>query len=268
MMKDQVAGPSAGIAAGAMSVLLKIKGSERRTLRQIVYESLKLALMSGEFPPGRPLTVREVAELAGTSPMPVREAMKQLVSEGALQHLPNGLMRVALMSRAERDEAREIRAALEGLAVRRAARHAGPAEVAAIERLNRDMAGALADGDAGRAALCNREFHFAIYRAARSEQLSRMIEGLWMQNGPFLMLYTQSLKVDADAAAATLRTHGRIIRALRRHDPDAAERALRRDIGSTAELGAETTADAIADAKPNRKGAGIRRTKRRGRDKA
>ena len=119
-----------------MVLLPTLRITGRKTLQESVYESLKLALMSGEFAPGQPLTVRAVTELAGTSPMPVRDAMRRLVAEGALEMLPNGLMRVRLMDRVQRDEAREIRQAIEGLALRRAARLAMPSEIDRVEEIN------------------------------------------------------------------------------------------------------------------------------------
>ncbi len=222
-----------------MVMLPTLKITGRRTLQENVYESLKLALMSGEFTPGQSLTVRAVTELAGTSPMPVRDAMRRLVAEGALEMLPNGLMRVRLMDRAQRDEAREIRQSLEGLALRRAARLAMPGEIDEIEICNETMMQALADGDMRRSIATNREFHFAIYRAARAPALFQLIEGQWMQNGPFLMLYAEKF-LSGDRQAKSARTlHHRMIRALRTRDAEAAEQAVQQDIASTALLGAE-----------------------------
>ncbi len=222
-----------------MVVLPTLKITGRKTLQESVYESLKLALMSGEFAPGQPLTVRAVTDLAGTSPMPVRDAMRRLVAEGALEMLPNGLMRVRLMDRAQRDEAREIRQAIEGLALRRAARLAMPSEIDRIEEINEGMMQALATGNLRQAIFANREFHFAIYRTARAPALFQLIEGQWMQNGPFLMLYAERFLAGERQAKSARLQHQRMIRALRARDVEAAEQAVQADIASTALLGAE-----------------------------
>jgi DNA-binding GntR family transcriptional regulator len=222
-----------------MSMLPTLKVTGRKTLQENVYDSLKLALMSGEFAPGQQLTVRAITELAGTSPMPVRDAMRRLVAEGALEMQPNGLMRVRLMNLEQRDEAREIRQALEGLALRRAARFVTPDELAEIAARDAAMQQALAAGKLRQAIYHNREFHFAIYRAARAPALFQLIEGQWMQNGPFLLLYAETF-LATDRQAHNARTnHQSMLQALTERDADAAERAIEADIASTALLGAE-----------------------------
>lgn len=222
-----------------MATLPQLQVTRRKTLQENVYESLKLALMSGEFVPGQQMTVRAIAELAGTSPMPVRDALRRLVAEGALELLPNGQMRVRLMNREQRDEAREVRQALEGLALRRAARLAMPSDLEEMERWDKAMQEALAAGDVRQAIFCNRAFHFAAYRAAQAPALLALIESQWMQNGPFLMLYAETF-LATDRQARTARSiHGRMIRAIKARDPAEAEQAICADIASTALLGSE-----------------------------
>ncbi len=220
-----------------MRHLAGLRASGRKSLHQNVYEALKSALMSGEFAPGQQLTVREIAELAGTSAMPVRQAMGRLVSDGALQDLPNGSIRVCQMTREQRDEAREIRASLEGLALRRAATHATAQEIDETERINETMFGALSAGDFRLFVESNRAFHFSIYRAARSDKLFAMIEGLWMQNGPLLAQHTEYFIASRGRARQSKEIHMQMIRALRARNPDAAERAIHADIASMAPLG-------------------------------
>ncbi len=222
-----------------MSILGSLKNTKRTTLQHNVYELLKLALMSGEFRPGQPLTYREVAEMAGTSLMPVRGAIARLITDGALQHLPNGTIRVALLTHEQRSEAREIRASLEGLAIRRAAARISNAEILQIEHLNNAMWQALGARDVHQFVQQNREFHFAIYRAAHSDQLFNMIEGLWMESGPFLFLYSATFLTQHSHVRYSRDAHSQMIRALRAGDAEAAVRALQQDIASTEQLGDE-----------------------------
>ena len=62
---------------------------ERETLNERVYRELKNSIMAGSFKPGSELTLRSVADALGTSLMPVRDAMRRLVSERALEVLPS-----------------------------------------------------------------------------------------------------------------------------------------------------------------------------------
>jgi DNA-binding GntR family transcriptional regulator len=152
----------------------------RLTLQEQVYLALRNSLMVGSMTPGQGLTVRELAAQMGTSPMPVREAMRRLIAERALELLPNGTVRVRLMSDAERAESREIRTLLEGMAVARAASRIEPAEIVEGRRLNGAMRQAMTEGRLDDYILDNQRFHFMCYRAARSETLFEIIESLWV----------------------------------------------------------------------------------------
>ena len=90
----------------------------RLTLQERTYQAIKNALLSGELIAGQFVTIREIAEKMGTSPTPVREAIRRLLSEGAFELLPNGTVRVRQMTEEQRQHSREIRMLLEGIAVR------------------------------------------------------------------------------------------------------------------------------------------------------
>jgi DNA-binding GntR family transcriptional regulator len=233
----------------------------RSTLQESIYRGLKSALIAGDFEPGQQLTVRAIAEAAGTSPMPVREAMRRLVAERALEMLPNGTVRVCLMTIEHRAQAREIRMALEGLALRHAAARITEVELAELERLNGQINDAVRHGDAHAAVERNQAFHFAIYRAAHQDMLMDMIEALWAQNGPFVMAFLlDRLRVDgAKAMKHHMRFHPQIIEALRRRDADSAERAMRSDIGQTAVVTLAAEKNASERAKRPRPVAAARR---------
>lgn len=236
--------------------LKRIPKLARSTLQENVYRALKSALISGDFEPGQQITVRAIAEAAGTSPMPVREAMRRLVAERALEMLPNGTVRVCLMTAEHRAQAREIRMALEGLALRHAAARITEAELAELERINAQIMKAVDRRDPHAAVAHNQAFHFAIYRAARQDMLMDMIEALWAQNGPFVMAFLlERLRTDgAKSMRHHMRFHPAIIEALRRRDADAAERAMRSDIGQTAVVTLEAERSA-ADGAPARQAA-------------
>jgi len=207
----------------------------RLTLQEQVYQTLRTMLMVGGAVPGQGLTVRELSERMGTSPMPVREAMRRLIAERALELLPNGTVRVRLMSEAQRAESRDIRALLEGLAVSRAAEQVTPEEIAAAERLDAEMNRALAEERLDDYIVANQRFHFLCYRAARSDMLAEIIESLWVQNGPFLRLYAlDTLERRRQQGYIDLyQHHAALLAAFRARDGEAAAVALRNDLGRT-----------------------------------
>jgi DNA-binding GntR family transcriptional regulator len=206
----------------------------RQTLQEQVYRRLHRILITGEVVPGQVVTVRSFAEEFGTSPMPVREALRRLVAEGAFEPLPNGSLRVRMMSPTQREHSREIRALLEGVAVARAAERISPAELAAAVRSNEAMKSAVAQGDLKAASVANLEFHFVLYRAAQSEILTAIIERLWLQNGPFLMLHLLDYGGRPRAQRRELfAQHAIILDALARRDAAAAAAALVADLMQT-----------------------------------
>src|SRR5262245_48159616 len=77
---------------------------ERVTLQETAYQRLKKALLSGHLEPGRLLSLRSIALDLGTSVMPVRDAIGRLVSERAMELLPNRRLRIPTLSAAQADE--------------------------------------------------------------------------------------------------------------------------------------------------------------------
>lgn len=191
--------------------------------------------MSGRFAPGSHLTIRDLAAWLQVSPMPVREALRRLTSEGALEPLPSGATRIPLLDLSRLQELTEIRLALEGLAARRCAGLRTDAELQEIQSINAQMISAIRAKNISAETLLNEQFHFAVYRAARADNLLRMIEGLWLQIGPYIgKLLREDNQNDMRAVNAAGKSHSALIDALRRKDPDAAERALRADLAQGA----------------------------------
>jgi DNA-binding GntR family transcriptional regulator len=209
----------------------------RRTLQDNVYDYLREALMTGEFSPGQRLTVRGIAADIGTSIMPVREALRRLTSEGALEPLSTGAIRVPVFDLPKLQDLTELRLAVEGLAARRAATRMTGDDFKTLERCDREVQLAIASGDFVEEAKANEHFHFTIYRAAQSTDLLRIIESLWLQIGPYLTwLFKQGKWPARSHGTRAFRYHKDIESALRRRDGDQAETALRADLMTAAEV--------------------------------
>lgn len=84
-------------------------------LRQQVAENIRVAMLTGTFRPGDRLVERELCEMTGVSRTVVREALRQLESEGLVENIPNRGPIVARTSRADAKGIYEVRAYLEGL---------------------------------------------------------------------------------------------------------------------------------------------------------
>jgi DNA-binding GntR family transcriptional regulator len=195
------------------------------TLHERAYQQLKAALLSGGLKPGEPVTIRGLATDFGTSSMPVREAIRRLVSERALEMPNSRSVRVPPMSLNHFDQLVRTRIALEGEAAGLAATRISPESVTEIARINKEIRSLLASGDFAGALRGNQRFHHSIYAASENSVMTSLIETLWLQAGPYLNLLTDGAEFKGDFEA-----HEDVIRALRNRDREAARRAMRSDI--------------------------------------
>jgi DNA-binding GntR family transcriptional regulator len=193
-----------------------------------VYDSLRDALTSGRFVPGQKLSFRFIAGILGVSLMPVREAIRRLVAEGALEMMrPSRSVRVPLMTRDKLLELRDIRLSLEGLAVEKAAALATDAQVGRLRRIVADLMTVRGKGDTVADRRKIREFHFALYVIAQQPTLLQIIEGLWLRTGPYLNLLYPEFILSSGGPERRLR----IIKAVQEHDAKSARREIEADIG-------------------------------------
>ena len=198
----------------------------RETLQQRVYSELRMALMRGEFTPGRSLTIRALASALHTSSMPVREALRQLVTERALEMLANRSFGVPRLSPERYQDLLRVRVELEGFAASEAATRIGKDDLQRLTEINQAMHAASGKGDRLRFVSGNQQFHFTIYRAAGSNTLIPLIETLWLQAGPYMgCLYNDGLD-----PVVNLGHHEGLIKALRRKDAEKSRAMLVADI--------------------------------------
>lgn len=201
----------------------------RGRLRNQVLERIRVGLMAGAFAPGQMMSLRKLAAGLGTSPMPVREALKQLVAANALEELPNHSVRVPRLSQARLAELFRVREVVEGLAAADACAKASSAVIDRLEGINDQLIGAISRRNVVGCLAANQKFHFTLYRAAESQTLMPLIESLWLQCGPTLYLSLLLPAMPWDASE-----HAEILTGLRARKPAVVRRALARDMRSTA----------------------------------
>lgn len=205
---------------------------QRLTLQEDIYRQLRAQLMGGGFVPGQSFTVRSIAETVGTSPMPVREALRRLASDRAVEIMPNGTSRVRLLTPRQAAELMDVRLTLEGRAARQAAAAIDAAGIDRLEELAEANLRDLNGHDLAAAARSNQAFHFRLYQAAGNSELLIIVENLWVQMGPTLMEFMLKAAGEGSDLARLSVAHFDIVRALRAADGAGAEAALRRDLGS------------------------------------
>lgn len=144
-----------------------------------VYETLHGWIVDGQLAPGHRLRVREVAEMVGTSVMPVRDAVRRLVEAGLVTHEPYKGARVRALDLTELEQAYGVRILLEAEAAEVGAANATPAVVAAMERHWEALDRAARDGDVIEALRQDEALLDALYAAAGNDILHDMVRTLW-----------------------------------------------------------------------------------------
>jgi DNA-binding GntR family transcriptional regulator len=201
----------------------------RRQVQDVVLQKICSGLMVGAFVPGQVMSLRKLAASLGTSPMPVREAFKQLVGANALEELPNHSVRVPRLSAERIAELFSVREVVEGMAAKAACVNVTPSLIQHLETINRELIGAISKRDILACLAKNQTFHFTLYAAANSETLKPLIESLWLQCGPTMYFSLLSPEMLWDASA-----HAEILQGLKAKKPAVVQRALAKDMRTTA----------------------------------
>jgi DNA-binding GntR family transcriptional regulator len=195
-------------------------------LNEQVYQQIRWDLTVGNYRPGDKLSIRRLAKVLGTSAMPVREALKRLASERALEVFGNRSFAVPILEPKRVSDLFFIRSSLEGIATHLATETLTVRQVDRLSELamlmDRDVNGADTTGYLTR----NYNFHFTIYTAAGNADLVSVIEGLWAQTGPFLAAVVREVEMADDWR----RLHGRIAEAIRVRDAAEARALIEKDI--------------------------------------
>ena len=203
-----------------------------RTLAERAFATLHEAIVTGVLAPGERLPIEELAEVLEMSPMPIREALRQLDSVGLVENVPHRGARVTELSIDDLREVYEARLALEPLAVSHAAERFTQADaVRARERLEAHVK-AYSQRDSRLIWSTHTAFHFALYDAANSRWMSRLIHPLWetSERYRFAML---PVRLNLDQRRLE---HERILEACAEHKPAIAARELHNHLARTANL--------------------------------
>lgn len=144
-----------------------------------VYGRTRAAILTGEYAPGMPLRLQELAEANAVSLIPVREALRLLESERLVESIPNKGARVASLSTDDVRSAYEARIVLEVEALRRAHEHLTEDDLRAARELANEMVEQFREGNDTAGFDLHRKLHFALYEPSRSHWILNFISLMW-----------------------------------------------------------------------------------------
>ena len=161
-----------------MSSNLRISAEEYMPLRDVVFTSLREAIIKGELRPGERLLEVQLAEQLGVSRTPIREAIRKLELEGLVIMLPRRGATVAGITKKHLEEVLEIRNALEVLAVDLACDKMTEENLNKLRRMEEKFELAIQSDDIVKLADLDEEFHRLIHQSGGNERLSNILENL------------------------------------------------------------------------------------------
>lgn len=161
--------------------LIPVTLDNYKPLREIVFETLREAIIKGTLKPGERMMEIQMAEELGVSRTPVREAIRKLELDGFVVMIPRKGAYVAGISMKDIADVFEIRTALEGLAAGLAAERATDEELEHLERLLVKIAECIEANDFKTLIALDTEFHDTLYKACRNERLIKIVSNLMEQ---------------------------------------------------------------------------------------
>jgi DNA-binding GntR family transcriptional regulator len=196
-------------------------------LRQQVLDGLRQAVIEGRLAPGARLIERELTEMMGVSRTVVREALRQLETEGLVAIIPNKGPVVRALSQDEAKDLYSIRAVLEGLAARLFVEHADAVRVKQLAQALDVVAGAYERGDAQEVLETKNKFYDALFAGAGSETLSSMLNTLHARIWRWRALGLSHPQRSDQRSKQSVKNLRALLAAIRKRDADAAEKITR-----------------------------------------
>ena len=155
-------------------------------VHEMVYRKLRDLILFGEIAPGQAVTIHGLVERLDAGMTPVREAIRRLTSEGALNLQGNRRIIVPELSDQNMSELYFLRKALEPKLIFLATARAKKNDIVRLARIDADLDHAINTGDINKYLRKNYEFHKELYRLADAPILEAVADGLWMRYGPSL----------------------------------------------------------------------------------
>lgn len=194
-----------------MDNLTKLNLDNYKPLRDVVFESLRTAILEGKLKSGQRLMEVQLAEQLGVSRTPIREAIRKLELEGLVIMLPRKGAYVADMSFKDLIDVLEIRASLEGLAASLASGRRRDEDIEGLEKLAREFEESVKSGDIEEVLKKDVEFHEYIFSLANNKKLHQIINSLWEQVHRFRVTYVS----DYEASLSLVEEHNKILEAIK-----------------------------------------------------
>ena len=194
-----------------------INTNEYLPLRDVVFNTLRDAILTGKLVPAERLMENQLAEKLGVSRTPVREALRMLELENLVELVPRKGAQVLDMSEKDITNILEVRSALEGLATSLACKKMTKEDLQQLKNMEVDFEKAVAENDVEHFVDIDEDFHDLIFAATENDKLINIFRNLRIQ----LYRYRMAQAKNNETSMSTIVAHHRsIIRAIENHDAE------------------------------------------------
>lgn len=157
---------------------LTIEENAYLPLRDVVFQTLRQAILKGELQPGERLMEIKLADRLGVSRTPIREAIRKLELEGLVVMVPRKGAAVANITEKDTKDVLEVRRTLEMFAVEVACDRISAEQLEQLKKAAKDFEASKGSMDVIRIAETDMQFHEIIYEATQNERLVQMLNNL------------------------------------------------------------------------------------------
>lgn len=200
--------------------LSKVNFNDYKPLRDVIFNTIREAIIAGELKPGERLMEVQLADKMGVSRTPVREAIRKLELEGLVEMIPRKGAHVAEVSVKDIMDVLEIRASMDGLATALAAKRITPEEIKELKHVYSQFVTNVEKENVNGTIKKDAEFHDVIYRASRNDKLLQISNNLKEQVQRFRVIYLKGFGSTGDI----IKEHEQIIEAITTKNPEMAQK--------------------------------------------
>lgn len=226
-----------------------VRPIEARTVGDLVTAELRRSILSGALPPGKRFSLRGLATMLDVSFIPVREALRNLESEGLVVIRPG---RSAIIAPIDLDDLHAIyrlRRLIEPDLARRSCTLISDVELNRLEGQAADF------GDPERSMDtiydAHRDFHLALFAPAATAWDTRTLTTLWRAAERYIRIGFGLLDPDPEEHHRRQRAHESLVNVYRHRDPDAAARAVDEHLDHNEEIARAALGAGAADTRPD-----------------
>ncbi len=200
--------------------------NEYLPLRDVVFQTLRRAILKGELEPGERLMEVALANKMGVSRTPIREAIRKLELEGLVIMIPRKGAEVASITEKDLTDVLEVRSSLEKLAIELAAERIADEDIERLKVACKDFEEALGDPDVTVGAEKDVAFHDVIYEATHNARLIQILNNLREQMYRYRLEYLK----DPASHPQLVREHQELVEALSARNKEAASAVMQNHI--------------------------------------